>query len=137
MIRERSSMLRYTYTVCLVTRVQVRFDSHQRQHIYLCSEASKPVVEPIQDSTQRVAKLLPRGGKAAGTSSCTHIHIVPRLNNWRYTLTPPYAFMACTDTVLRSPKSHNRCANKSTNQNATEGKTTHPTASPTHLINPQ
>jgi hypothetical protein len=60
-------MLRYTYIVCLVNWVEVRFDSHQWQHIYLCSEASKPAVEPTQNSTQRVAKLLPRGGKAAGT----------------------------------------------------------------------
>jgi hypothetical protein len=66
-----------------------------RLGIFLFTTASRTALGPTQPPIQWVPGALSLGVKRPGVKLTTHLHLVPRSKNeWSYTSTPPYAFMA-------------------------------------------
>jgi hypothetical protein len=71
------------------------FDSRRGLGILLSTAASRTAAGPTQPPIQRVPGALSLGIKRPGVKLTIHQHLIPRsTNEWSYTSTPQYAFMA-------------------------------------------
>jgi hypothetical protein len=84
--------------------VRLRFDSWQRERIFLLASVSRPAMRPTQPPVQWVPGVLSLGLKRGrGVTLTTHAHLVPRSRMGKsYTSSSPSAFMPCSMTDLAS-----------------------------------
>ena len=76
------------------------FDSRQRQEIFLLCRASRQAPRPTQCALQWVPEVLYPGVKWPGHEADQSPRFSAGVNEWRYTSTPIYAWIACTGTAL-------------------------------------